>query len=315
MPRVPADLTARLESYVRDGGSAVFFLSSQCNPFEYNEQFFKQGKGILPAALGKMQDVAKGQGTINFTGAAHPALALLGSEEKLFGETDILRRMTLTAAGSVKDKVIATFSDGQPALLESPFGRGRVLTVCTAAGPPDNFLPASPAYPILLQEILRYLAGNPDHGVNLDIGQPFRQDVMISAQHLTLRKPDGSKVRLTPLQTGADTLPSVVFDQTDQMGLYAIDAQTDVVKRPRFVVNLRPTESDLDRLSEAEARQVLPEATWVRSRSVIEEAVRNPSAPTELAGPLLWGLAILLAVEMLVAVRFGRRRQSQELQP
>jgi hypothetical protein len=313
MPRVAADVATRLESYVREGGSAVFFLSSQSNPFEYNEGFFKEGKGLLPAALGKIEEAEKSRAGGLLTdparrGAVHPALAF-HTAEKLFGDTDILRFMALApAVRSIQEKVIATFSDGQPALLESKFGRGQVMMFCTAAGPPDNFLPASPAYPMLLQEILRYLAGNPDRAVNLQIGQAYRQDVRITTQHLVLRKPDGSKTRLTPVSAGAGQLPVVVFDQTEQMGRYVLDAPADVVKRPRFVVNLDPTESDLDRLQETEAGQMLPEATWVRSRAVIEEVVRNPSAQMELAGPLLWGLVILLAVEMLLAVRFGMRR-------
>src|SRR5262249_31909650 len=159
------------------------------------------------------------------------------------------------------------------------------------------YLPANPAFPILLQEFLRSLAGDPDRAVNLQIGQTFRQSVMISSQHMTLRKPDGSKLRLTPVQTGPDSLPVIIADQTDQMGVYSVEGQEDAVKRSRFVVNLQPTESDLDRLEEANIKNLLPEATWIRSRSVIEEVVRNPAGPTELASALLWALAALLAFE------------------
>ena len=73
------------------------------------------------------------------------------------------------------------------------------MTFCTAAGPPDNLLPASFVYPLMLQEILRSLADNPDRAVNLRIGQTFKQDVMISSQHVMLRQArTGTKVRLTP---------------------------------------------------------------------------------------------------------------------
>ena len=165
--------------------------------------------------------------------------------------------MLFRSAAPVQDKVIASFANGRHAILEQMFGRGRVMAFCTAAGPPDNFLPANPAYPILLQEVLGYLAGNPDREVNLEIGQSFHQDVMVSTQHLTLRKPDGSKVRLTPVQTSKDQAATLDFAQTDQMGLYALDAPAEVVKRSRFVVNAQPTESNLDRIDEAEAARLV----------------------------------------------------------
>ena len=244
---------------------------------------------------------------LKLASAAHPAFGYF-ADEKLLPGGEVARYMTLAAeGGTLKTGVVAFFSNGKPAILEGKLGRGKVMTFCTAAGPPDNFLPASFAYPVLLQETLRYLAGAPDRAVNLEIGQTFRQDVMISAQHLILRKPDGVKVRLTPVQTSPEELPTVAFDQTDQMGLYVIDAQAGVVRRPRFVVNLLAVEGDLTPLEQKEAGQLVSAARWVRPGTAIEEVVKGKTA-TELAGKLLWLLAGLLVLETTLAVRYGMRR-------
>jgi hypothetical protein len=311
MQRVSADLVVKLEPYIRDGGSAIFFLSGKCNPFEYNERFAKDDKGLLPVRLGGIESPEKASSLgIKLSATTHPAFSFL-ADEKLLSGGETARYMTLaSAAGVIKKDAVAFFSNGRPAILENKVGQGRVMIFCTAAGPPDNFLPASAAYPILLQETLRYLAGNPDLAVNLEIGQVFHQDVMISAQHLVLRKPDGAKVRLTPVQAGKDQTPTVSFDQTDQMGLYTIEAQAGAVKRPRFVVNLQATEGDLDRIEEKDAAAMFAGANWLRPGAAIEAVAGSRYAQTELAGPLLWVLAVLLAVETAMAVRFGLRRHS-----
>jgi hypothetical protein len=308
LTRVPADLAVKLESYVRDGGSALLFLSGRSNAFEYNERLFRADKGLLPAKLHKSAEVQKEALAIALSETVHPALRFC-ADEKLLQGAAVTRYMTLAnPRGILRESIVASFSNGQPALLENKLGRGKVLTFCTAAGPPDNYLPASPAYPVLLQELLRYLAGNPDRAVNLEIGQAFHQDVLISSQHLVVRKPDGTKVRVAPAQGGADRLPSVSFDQTDQAGRYVLDVPAEMVKRPRFVVNLQSVESDLDRVEEKDVRQLWPDAQWLRPGTAIESVVQGPSWLTEWAGPVLWVLVVLLALETLLAVRFGMRR-------
>jgi len=235
----------------------------------------------------------------------HRAFAYFGDRDALV-DAGVTRFMSL--AGKTDAEVIAYFTSGKPAVVEKTVGRGRVVAFCTAAGPPENLLAADADYPVMLQELLRYLAGTPDAAVNLDDGATFHQEVLISAQHLVLRKPDNTKVRLTPVKTGDDRL-AVSFDGTDRMGEYRIEAQPGVLARTRFVVNLRPEEGDLDRLERDETLAMLPGAAWVSPATQIESAVRDKYSVLELAGTFLWVLAALLALETLLAMRFGMRRR------
>ncbi|HUV39733.1 MAG TPA: BatA domain-containing protein, partial [Planctomycetota bacterium] len=230
MERVPPDLVAKLEPYVREGGSAVLFLGGRVNPWEYNERLHREGAGVLPVRLESSQ-AAPGDGTLGIRVAAggHRAFAYFGDRDALV-DAGVTRFMSL--AGKTDAEVIAYFTSGKPAVVEKTVGRGRVVAFCTAAGPPENLLAADADYPVMLQELLRYLAGTPDAAVNLDDGATFHQEVLISAQHLVLRKPDNTKVRLTPVKTGDDRL-AVSFDGTDRMGEYRIEAQPGVLARTR----------------------------------------------------------------------------------
>jgi hypothetical protein len=313
--RVGDDLTRELEPYVRDGGSVVFFLGGRANPWEYNERLHRGGAGVLPVRVGQSQpaddDTASAGLGIRAVSVGHPAFAFFG-ESDLLAEAGVLRWTSL--AESPGTGVIAQFTSGKPAIVEKALGRGRVVAFCCAAGPPESLLPAGVHYPVVLQEMLRYLAGDPDGSVNLVDGDAFAEEVMISAQHLVLRKPDGVKVRLTPVKLGPPGSPQadrlgIVFDGTDRMGQYHIDAQPGVLRRTRFVVNLRPIEGDLDRLEREEALAAFGDAAWLAPGAPMETIVREKYASREIAAALLWTLAALLAVETFAAMRFGRRRR------
>ena len=306
MERVPPDLVAKLEPYLRDGGSAVLFLGSRVNPWEYNEKLHRGGRGVLPVQLDK-SETAGGDAPLGIRVASdgHPAFTFFAGTDA-FANAGVSRFMSL--AGKTDADVIATFTSGKPAVLERSIGRGRVIAFCTAAGPPENFLAAGASYPVMLQEMLRYLAGDPDRAVNLEDGGTFTQEVLISAQHLVLRTPDNTKVRLTPVSTGAHRL-SVSFDGTDRMGEYRIDAQPGVLRRTRFVVNLQSSEGDLDRLDREDALAMFGDVAWLTPGTPIESVVRDRYSVLELAGTFLWVLAALVAFETLLAMRFGMRRQ------
>lgn len=45
------EVVAKLEKFVADGGSVMFFLGNQVDPSRYNKAFYKGGKGLLPLPL------------------------------------------------------------------------------------------------------------------------------------------------------------------------------------------------------------------------------------------------------------------------
>jgi hypothetical protein len=208
-------------------------------------------------------------------------------------------------------RVIVPLSNGEPLIVERPFGRGRAILVTTTAGTDWTRLPAVAQYAILVQELLRYVVGNPDADVNLNVGDLFQQPVFVSTQHLLLRYPDGIKDRLLPARSGDDDQAyTLLFDRTTQQGLYEIETIEEVLPRRRFVVNQSPVEADLVRMDKADFAEAFPSGgwTWIGPETAIEEFTAELHTVTELSPWIFWALAAMLATETLLAWRFGRRR-------
>jgi len=314
-------MAAKLESYVADGGALWLFVGPRVNLYQYNKLLFKEGKGLLPCRLvaaaappGNAQEPAggaRGQDEppyVRFGESTHPALAqLTGSGTK---DAGVLRYMQLEVGDGAR--VVVGLSNGSPAVVERSFGRGKVLLTNTTAGVGWTALPATAEFPILVQELLRYLVGSPDAAVNLSVGERFEQPVFVSTQHLLLRHPDGRKERITPRQRDDRKEAWVLsFDGTRQQGLYEfVDLPPEVLPRARFVVNQKAEEGDLSRLSHGDFADTVGGGAWrwIGPNVAVEDLAARLHAITELSPGLLWALAVVLAGESLLAARFGRRR-------
>jgi hypothetical protein len=203
---------------------------------------------------------------------------------------------------------VAYLSNKQPLACEHTFGQGKVMLVGTSADASWNYLVYTSEYLVLVQELLHWLIGDPDRAVNLQIGQSFQQPVLLSSQYLLLRRPDYSKVRLAPVAQG--NLWRIAYDQTDRQGIYEVDTSAEVMTHRRFAVNLVATEGDLTRVDSDAFQRELDRASvqyWGPDKA-IRRAVEARHSIKEYAWLFLWGVLALLAVETLLATRFGRRR-------
>lgn len=307
--RLSEAMASQLERYVADGGALWFFLSDTVNLYDYNKYFWKDGKGPLPAQL-LDRAAASADGAVfpRFGEIAHAALRQF---TRLAGGPEMAVQRYLRLDVPPTATVVLPLSNGVPLLVEKAHGRGKVLLANMTAGLGWTYLPALPEFPMLVQEVLAYLVGNPDAGVNLNVGDRFDQPVFVSTQHLLLRYPDGAKYRLTPeRRPGSADVYHVVFEDTTQQGLYQVEAIEEVLPRRRFVVNLGAEESEPSRLSRREFADAYAAGgwTWIDSDTSIEDLAAQLHTVTELFPPIIATLLGVLAVESLLAWRFGRRR-------
>jgi Aerotolerance regulator N-terminal/von Willebrand factor type A domain len=302
---------AKLENFVADGGALWFFLGERANIYQYNKLLYRDGKGVLPCRLSKLVTSEEADKLlVNFGKSGHQALSQLS--DRGTSEGRILAFMELEADAGAR--VVVAYSNDKPAILERAFGRGRVLVSSSAAGVEASFLPATIEFPVMVQELMRYLVGNPDARVNLEVGDRFEQAVFVSQQHLLVRFPDGHKQRLKPRQRkDRKDAFAIIFDQTNQQGIYSfVDLLPGVLPRSRFAVNQLPEEGDLSRLSRDDFAGGFGSGTWrwIGPEVPVEEFVRKLHSVTEFAPYLLFLLVAALALESLLAARFGRRRDS-----
>jgi hypothetical protein len=132
-------------------------------------------------------------------------------------------------------RVLASYDDNDPAILEMPVGRGRVFVFTFSWRPADSQFALSSKFVPLLYSLLDQAGGAGAQLAQYRVGDRVDLHLLAAKNRsstLSVRKPDGSQVQL---ETGETR-----FAQTDQPGIYEIIGAPAPVK---FAVNLDPAES------------------------------------------------------------------------
>jgi hypothetical protein len=140
--------------------------------------------------------------------------------------------------------IIARFDNGDPAILEQPLGKGRIIALATNWRPDDSQLALSSKFVPLVGGVLDLAAGGSVTLKSVLVNEPVAIPASEAAE-IVVRKPDGRDVKL-PAGTRQ-------FTQTDQPGVYRLQAGTDEVQ---FAVNVSPAESDTTPLDLTQLEQL-----------------------------------------------------------
>ena len=140
----------------------------------------------------------------------------------------------LNAAALPGARVVAKFDNGDPALLEVPVGKGRVLVLTSCWHPDDSQLALSTKFVPLLYSLLEYSGAANPLPAQFHVGDvvPLGTFTTPGQPALTLRAPDGAQPNLPAGETN--------LSQTLTPGVYTI---TSAQRPKRFVVNLDAGES------------------------------------------------------------------------
>jgi len=127
---------------------------------------------------------------------------------------------------------VARFDNGDAALLEVLKGKGRLLALASGWQPSDSQLALSSKFVPLLYSMLDLSGGVTTSLAQYHVGDEVDLAPLDSAQPVTVRRPDGSEVRLKAGETR--------FTPTDVPGIYTVSSQQPP---SRFAINLDSAES------------------------------------------------------------------------
>jgi hypothetical protein len=203
-------------------------------------------------------------------------------------------------------RVLARFEGGEPALVEKPLGKGRLLILASGWSPADSQLARSSKFMPLMATLLDRPGESAESRPSRLVGQP-------------LAVPEGSASITTPSKVRTTLDPATSgFSATDEPGLYTIESTGG----PRPVaVNLDPLESRTDPL---EAELFEQYGCRMARSDVQKEADREATRQlrnAELEGrqklwrPLILALIALLIAETLLAGRHLRARPQPDPRP
>jgi hypothetical protein len=333
-----------LERFTRQGGGVILFLGDQVDADLYNGGLYREGGGLLPASLTEVIAAAE-EAHLVVNDRLHPAMQGLSREGdplgigripffKYFGcvpysaksaegsERDTATQESPTgaepgAASRGPARVIARFDDAteSPAIVERPFGAGRVVMVTTSADKEWHQWPDHPSFLPAMMELVHYVtprAGSPvDHRVGDRIEWPidvaaFEPDAMVR----TPAYPAEQEVSLTAAPSADSRSVGFAWEHTETSGLYQF-----VFKRREggetmklFAVNVDPHESDLAGVSEEELRAALRGVPFDYVHGLDKLAGAAGEARTEWWRFFLVAAAVLLMSEQTLAWWWGRRR-------
>jgi len=147
-----------------------------------------------------------------------------------FTKIHIWKYRKLDAAAIPGARVVAKFDSADPALVDIPVGKGRLIVLTTGWQPDDSQLAVSSKFVPLLFSLLELGGGVAPAPAQWLVGDAV--PLPAGGGAVTVRTPDGTKVALP---AGATS-----FAQTTRPGIYEITADG---RTQRFAVNLDPNES------------------------------------------------------------------------
>ena len=281
-----------LESFARDGGTVLVVLQAPGR----NETLDR----LLGAPIGEVGEARIDRdamlGEIDF---GHPLFApLAGAQFNDFTKIHFWKYRRLDPSTLGVARVVARFEGGDPAIVERPVEAGRVVVLASGWGPADSQLARSSKFVPLVASLLGAAGGSASGGDDLRVGDR----VPLPAGATSVRKPDGSVIRLEPNTS--------VFEDADRPGVYAVEAAGGF--RP-FAVNLDPAEGRTTPL-EIETLEQFGCRLAGRSAEEPDPALSRQLQNAELEGrqklwrPLVVAVLFILILETVVAGRQARTR-------
>ncbi len=308
------------ERFVRQGGTAVFFLGPETDVDNYNQRFMQEvpeAGGLLPGRLG---------GAVGEIGPDAPAVGLdwvdvdhpyfRGLYENVSDYLSVLVQRRFGVAPSPRGgRTLMRLATGEPLLIEKPFGRGKVLLCTTGSSTRWSKLPTHPVFlPMLVRTAIEartdtgrvenYLAGSrvsirPETAVSDDTGP------------ITLTPPNGQTQRVVETTPTAEGLEAT-FTDTHRPGIYGwqIGTGDEPLDEGVFAVNPYGEGCDLRAFEPDEFIRAMRARGFERVYVAGTRAEALATAADAAEGRNWWDLLIaavvlLLVVEAVVANRRG----------
>ncbi|MEO6811910.1 MAG: BatA domain-containing protein [Isosphaeraceae bacterium] len=303
-----------LDAYLKQGGGVVVFGGDQVRADNYNEALFAIGQGILPAEVGPTvgdTEGSSGRFVFNPLGFKHPIIAEFTGQSP--GVTASLTRVKtarfhkLILPKNTSARVALAFDNGDPAVIEAPRHRGRVIQVATTADVGWTTWPLHPSYPAVMQQIVLEAASGRTAERNVRVGQPIDQALPPTGADapVTITRPDGKGAKSKLLADG--DVSRLFYEETDLEGPYAVRVAAPVSLEAVFAANPDPAESDPKKLDRRSLSDALPgwNFDYRNDVSSLFDDATSVRQRGELHRPLLWAVLALLIVESVLAWRFG----------
>jgi hypothetical protein len=210
-------------------------------------------------------------------------------------------------------RVVVRYSNGLPAIMERPWGLGRVILFSSGADTAWNDLPArAKVFVPLMNRVLGSLLSRQDDTMNVPVGRKFilrlpsdflGKDTLISRMGGEKAAPDARRVEML------GNSPALVYDKTDVAAAYSVQIVGEATSF-RFATQADPTESRIEPVSQEQLKAIANAAAVVRWKqgTAVGEAMKKERIGTELWLPIALAVLALATAETLMAHWFSKTK-------
>ncbi|HIL54515.1 MAG TPA: VWA domain-containing protein, partial [Verrucomicrobia bacterium] len=318
VPEITPEQVTQFSRHVREGGGLVWFAGENVKSAVWNERSASGPNPLLPAKLGPPVDASTSHGAGRPLDPAMPdhsvCLPLRSLPEDLFSETRFLTRLDVEPAPS-SFPVLSLAGSGAPILLEHSLGRGQVFMFTTSAETSWNNMAQTPVFPMLMQQIVTYLAGR-------EFEPPRVVGDSLSLSYV--EQPDASDAVFDTPSKESITVPVrehrnqfvALLENAKEAGFYEARVSVQAPGMP-VAVNVDPRESDVTSLTASELNKNLKGTNVTVATSEAELAAAIETSRTGRSSWRQFMIAglIFLLVESLLADRLRKGKRSRSKQP
>ena len=298
---IPGDDAERIVSFVEGGGGLLISTTKDLDADAYNRVLAR----VLPRLFRGLKEVGGGSagsgGPVSLAltpGPRHPVLEIF-DEEALEGLTSARTHgyFLLEPARTDSATTLLVFDDGQPALLESRYGKGRVLLWTTTLDRDLSDFVIRPAFVPLIRRALLHLghALSPSQSRAMTLGERHTVPLPRGTRNVEIVAPDGTSQSfdLAAEQDGFEfVFASATMPGPHKVRLGSLGTMSEEPTLA-FAVNIDPRESDLRAISVEEARTVLEGDAGDRAERVMPSLAQLAETPFSRPEALAMLLLIL----------------------
>lgn len=307
--KVEEDEALRLRKFVEDGGGLIIFPDSETDLNSLNSFLLS----INAPEVGSIDAVTR-QLTLKATDRTHPVLSDIFTEETFESEIESPGfRSYAKIIPSVNSRIVLELSNGDPFLIESGFGRGKILIF---AATPDLRMSDFPLKSIFAPLIVRgsfYAGNNSVPEIGYTIGEYNIVDLRKLETISGIRLPGNKILSLSEFEevTGAILEPRLMMfpysSLTSVPGSYSIFSQTDTIS-----ISLN-TKSQEGNLVKPEASELMNRFSDIGFNDVIysDEMFDTKSLQQYRSGIDIWWLFLILALICIAAEMILSRKLQQ----
>ncbi|MCY2968236.1 MAG: hypothetical protein NT069_32170, partial [Planctomycetota bacterium] len=325
-----------LRNFVAAGGGLLVFPGDKVTPDLYNQQFFAIPNAAdrrftalqLGPATGDLNDSQQFQRLASESlDYAHPVLSVFDTpQSRYLTNARFYRRFAFKLPPESSDRknfwTLASFSDNQPALVESWFGEGHALLAAFPASSKWSNLPLKPEFVPLVLRMVAHVEHRPGiespsvvpPGGKAEIGVAKDWDPVRG----TVADVTGRSAPLEFRQQGARWLAAV--EQTADKGYYKVELSGGNGEEAKkgtatFAVNLSPDESNFERLPDDQLRAFFPDTKlefFDASAQAQQEFGSVGGDAIEIWRPLILLMFFVIGFEFLLSTTSGQRVDAEE---